>query len=422
MRRSSLAPVLAALLLAFACDRGEKKETPTAAAGAAAPAPEVKTPGVDPVRKVIRIGALNDESGPGAGIGKPYALGKRMLVRAIAEGGVKILPEGWTVELVEKDHAYNPQQSVQHYNAIKDEVLFIATSFGTPNTLPLRPMLERDKLVAFPASLASDMAENHYTPPLNTSYKLEAMRAMDWVVEQAGDAARIKAAVVYQQDDYGKDGQEGWLAAAKVHNVTVVDQQAVAPGQKDYAAVVASLKEKGATHVLLTTLPSSTAPILGTATQLGYTPVWIGSNPAWIDRFFDPQVVPPQILANFYWATPLAYWGEELPGMKAFLDAYEKYGKALSPPNHYLLISYAQGIIELEAAARALQAGPLTRESYLAALKTLKSYDAQGISQPLDMTGFPYVPSTRSRVLKPRLAERTWEVVAGYAVPRAAQI
>ena len=423
MRTLRLSVVLVAAIVATAaCSKEEKTPAPAVGQGVAAPAPAAPaeaTPGVDNVNKVIRIGALNDESGPGAGIGKPYALGKRMLAKAIVDKAVTMLPEGWTIQLVEKDHAYNPQQAVQHYNAIKDDVLFIATSFGTPNTLPLRPMLQRDGLVAFPASLASEMAETAYTPPLNTSYKFEAMRAMDWVVEQVGDAKKIKAGLVYQQDDYGKDGLLGWTEAAKRHGVEVVDQQAVAPGQKDYAAVVTSLKEKGATHVLLTTLPSGTGPILGTAAQLGFKPVWIGNTPAWIDRFFAPDVVPPQVLANFYWATGLTFWGEDVPGMKSFLEVYEKHGKQMSEPNFYVLISYAQGIIELEALKRAMAAGPVTRASYLKALQGLDNYDAQGLSQPISMKKFPYLPATRSRVLKPKLAEKTWEVVAPYAEPNS---
>jgi ABC-type branched-subunit amino acid transport system substrate-binding protein len=414
---------LVALLFALpACSKKPPDEAKSAATAPAA-APAVAAPGVDLAKKVIRIGALNDESGPGAGIGKPYAAGKRLLARAVAAGTLKTLPEGWTIELVERDHAYNPQQSVQHYNAIKDQVLFIAHSFGTPNTLPLRPMLARDGLVAFPASNASDMAESPYTPPLATSYKFEAMRAMDWVVEQAGDPGKIKAAIVYQQDDYGKDGLDGWTAAAKQHGVTIVDQQAVAPGQKDYAAVVTSLKEKGATHVLLTTLPSSTAPILGTAMQLGFTPTWIGNTPAWIDKFFEPQVIPPQVFASFYWSSALAFWGDaSFPGMKDFLAIYEQHGKDLGPPNLYLLISYVQGVIELEAAARALAKGPLTRESFLAGLQTIEGYEAGGLSNPISMKRFPYVPMTRARVLKPKMAEKSWEVIAPYAEPKGASI
>jgi ABC-type branched-subunit amino acid transport system substrate-binding protein len=410
------------LLALIACKKEEPAAPPAPAAArdaAAATAPRpAGTPGVDLANKVVKMGALNDESGPAAAIGKPYAIGKRMLAAAVKAGDVSALPEGWTIELVEKDHGYNPQQSVQHYNAIKDEVLFIAHSFGTPNTMPLRPMLTRDNLVAFPASLSSEMAEHAHTPPLGPSYRVEAMRAMDWAVEQAGDAKKVKAGVVHQQDDYGKDGLSGWTEAARHHGVEIVDQQAVAPGQKDYAAVVTSLKEKGATHVLLATLPSGTGPILGTAAQLGYKPVWLGNTPSWIDRFFDAQVIPPPVLAGFHWVTGLSYWGEDVPGMKEFLDIYEKH-KAMGEPNFYILASFFQGLVALEALHRAIEQDQVTREGFVAALKTVQGYDAGGLAQPIDLSKFPYVTSTRTRVLKPKLAEKSWEVAAPYAEPKS---
>ena len=78
----------------------------------AAAAPAIKTDkGVDLTKKVIKVGALNAESGPAAPLGKPFALGKRIMAAQVNAGG--LLPEGWTVEMVERDHGYNPQKSVQ---------------------------------------------------------------------------------------------------------------------------------------------------------------------------------------------------------------------------------------------------------------------------------------------------------------------
>ena len=92
--------------------------------------------------------------------------GRRVEDRRVDAGAVKSLPDGWKVELVEKDHAYNPQQSVQLYKEIKDQVLWLATSFGTPPTMPLLEDLKRDDMIAYPASLSSAMAANENTPPL----------------------------------------------------------------------------------------------------------------------------------------------------------------------------------------------------------------------------------------------------------------
>ncbi len=434
MKKSLVVWVIAALFVSFApaCRKKQpsgaqpaEPSVPAAqtekASGAEQPAaPALKADrGVDVAAKTIRIGALNDESGPGAAIGKPFAIGKRILARQVNAGAGGILPDGWKVALIEKDHGYNPQKAVEAYREIQDQVLFVGTSFGTPNTLPLRPFLERDDVMAFPASLSSELASHAHTPPLGPSYKVEAMRAMDWVVQQAGGAAGVKAGVVYQQDDYGQDGLDGWKAAARHHGVAIVGEQTVTPGQKDMAAVVTALKDAGATHVLLVTLPSATGPILGTAAQLQFAPIWIGNTAAWIDGFFSPSVIPSAVFANYHQMSGLPFWGEEAPGMDKFLDAYERFGKDLGPPDFYTLASYIQGLTQLEAARRAIESGDVTRAGYRTSMQSMKDWTAGGLIQPIDLTSLPYVTSTWTRVLKPDFEKPGWRQVADWAVPAA---
>lgn len=425
MKRLLVSMLLLALAGAGGCGKKKQEQEPRATdrpGETSTPAP--KLTGVDMDRKVVRIGMLNDESGPGAAIGKPFAAGKRLLTRLVnsqssgaQRGAGGFLPPGWTMELVEKDHGYNPQQAVQHYNAVRDHVLFIGTSFGTPNTLPLRPSLERDKLFAFPASLSSQMAEHEYTPPPATSYRMEARRALDFVVEQAGGADKVKAAIVYQEDDYGKDGLEGLREQAAIHGVKIVAETTVAPGQKDVTAVISTLKNAGATHVWLAALPSTTGPVLGTAHQLQYRPVWLGHTPAWLDRFFVKEVIPPEVFASFYWVTSFPYWGEKRPGMDTFVAAWDTLGKDLGEPDAYVLIGYLVGLIQVEALKRAIESGDLSREGYRKAIHSLEEFDAGGLMSPVDLSTVPYVVGKRTRVLKPVMDQKTWEVVADYAEP-----
>lgn len=378
------------------------------------------TPGVDVANRTVAIGMLNDESGPVAAIGRPWATGLRILVRQVNAGGSGYLPDGWKVQLVERDHGYNPQRSVQLFNEIRDQVLFIGTSFGTPNTLPLRPLLQRHQIVAFPISLSSKMAEFEFTPPIGPSYKLEVLRALDWMVEKAGGPKHIKLGVVYQQDDYGADGLEASRDGAAKLGLQIVTTQSYAAGQPDYTAVVAGLKDAGATHVILTTVPSATAPILGVAAQLDYKPVWVGNSASWIDRFFDAKVVPSTIFQNYHWVTSFTFWGENVPLMKPFLEAYEKYGRDLAPPDYYILAAYATGLMELQALSRTIQSGDLTRAGFLKALRGMKDYETYGATpEPLDFTQLPYVTGTKTRVLKPDFAKRSWTVAGGYAAPSA---
>jgi ABC-type branched-subunit amino acid transport system substrate-binding protein len=393
----------------------DKKAEPTG--DPSQPAPKRPLVGIDPDKKVVRLGALNDESGPAKQIGVAFANGKRLLARAVNAGTVKALPEGWKIELVEKDHGYNPQQSVQLYKEIRGDVLFLTTSFGTPPTLPLLEDLARDDVLAFPASLSSQMAQNAHTPPLGPSYAVEAMRAMDWAVEAAGGADKLKPGIIHQRDDYGEDGITGWRQAAAHHGVKIVSEQTVKPTDQDFTAVVKALKDAGANYVLLTVLPNHTPGILGTAAKMKYAPTWIGNTPAWVDVFFAK--LPPPLLANFHWVTGFAFWGEDVPGMKEFLAAWEAHGQGMGEPDFYILGSYVAGLVQLEALQRAIAADDVSRAGYRQALRSITDWDAGGMIQPVDLSKTPYVTSTRTRILKPDLAAKGWQPVADWAEPAA---
>ena len=347
-----------------------------------------------------------------------FANGKRLLVKAIDAGAVKVLPEGWKLKILAKDHGYNPQQSVQLYKELRDDVLFFATSFGTPPTLPLLEDLKKDNMVAFPASLSSKMAANEHTPPLGASYAVEAMRAMDWAVESAGGADKVKAAIIYQRDDYGEDGVAGWKQAAEFHKVKLVAEETIKPTDQDFTAVVKALKDAGATHVLLTVLPSATPGILGTAAKMQFAPMWIGQTPSWVDVFFAK--LPAPLVSNFVWVSSFAYWGEDVPGMKEFLAIWDAHGKAtMGEPDFYILASYVQGLAQAEALKRAIEANDVTRAGFKKALHSITDWNAGGLIPPIDLSKQPYVTSTRTRILKPVMEKRTWEKVADFADPKA---
>lgn len=418
MNKMMTAGLFVALCATFGC-KDEGTDTPTTNNTNTGAAPEIATDkGVDLDSKTIKIGALNDESGPALVIGKPYAAGKRILAAEVNAGGSGILPDGWKVELVEKDHGYNPQKSVQAYQEIKDDVLFIGTSFGTPPTLPLVPKLEEDNLVVMPASLSSKMAESEFTPPVATAYYFEAMRAVDWAIEDAGGADKVMMGIIYQNDDYGQDGIYGLEAAAEKLGVKVVSKQSVTATQTDVTASVKALQDAGANYVLLTVLPSKTGPILGTAAQLKFGPKWIGNTPAWADLFYSHEKLPAAVFANFYLATGVPFWGEESEGMKKFLAAFKAHGGD-TKQDWYILLSYLQGKAALEAAKRAIEAKDITREGYKKQLHTLTDYTADGMVPALDWSKAPYVVNTKSRIMKPDFENKSFTVVAEWADPKS---
>lgn len=418
-----LALILGLSLGACSTNKGTSKkvEPTTDEAKPDQAAPSIKGGiGVDVPKKLVRIGALNAETGPAAVLGKPWAIGKRVLAAEVNAEGSKLLPDGWKIELVERDHGYNPSKSQQGLAAIKDQVLFFATSFGTPPTMPLRPFLKKENIIAFPASLSSQMAEFEHTPPIGSPYSFEAHRAMDFAAENAGGADKVKAGIIYDQTDYGKDGLAGFKEGAKINGISIVAERAIKPGQKDFTAEIGALKGAGATHIVLTVLPSATGPILGTAAKMQFMPIWLGNTPAWVDAFFAHPKLPAVVFTNFYWMSGLPFWGEKVNGMDTFLASYEKHGKALYKPDFYLLTSYLQGRVAIEALSRAIAAKDVTRGGYMRSLRSIDNFDLGGMIKPISLKAFPYVTATQTRVLKPDFEKKSWTVVAPYADPKAA--
>lgn len=412
---------LLALLLAatFACDR-QPTETPDTESTTTDREQIQAGVGVDRDEHTIHLGALNGETGPAGVTGRAFATGKRILVDRVNGGDDDLLPGDWTIELHEREHGYDPARAVRDYERLRGEVLFLATSFGTPTTLRLRSFLEEDDILAFPASLSTKMAEHELTPPIGPTYRLEAMRAMDFAVERAGDPAEAQAGILYHDDDYGRDGLDGWQQAADTHGIEVVAEETVEPGADDVTSVVEALREADANYVLLATLPSATAPILRTARDRDYSPTWLGLTPSWVPAFFDPDgPLAHDTLQDFYRVTGLPYWGEDRPGMQAFLDAHEAHTDGEHARNVYVLASYIQGLLQLEILRRALEDGALTRQNVIDQLHTVTDWNADGLMPPLDFANTPYRPTPRVRVLEPVLDDNTWQVAGGYAEPKA---
>ncbi|MBI4259987.1 MAG: hypothetical protein HY658_05420, partial [Actinobacteria bacterium] len=106
----------------------------------------------------------------------------------------------------------------------------------------------------------------------------------------------------------------------------------------------------------------------------------------------------------------------------AFHGAFERLAAEEATTNFYILASYIQGLVEIEAARRAIEGGDISRAGYLEALRSISDFDARGLlNAPIDLTQFPYITNTDARVLQPGTGLQEWTVVSDYATPQAYQ-
>lgn len=359
--------------------------------------------GVDVAAKRLRLGALNDESGPAKAIGRPWAIGKRVLLQRVNRGETELLPEGWTIELVERDHGYDTERAKAALDEIRDEVLFVTTSFGTAQTLALRDTLVEADLVAFPASVSTALVGHPLTPPLGATYDAQARRAVDYVVENA-DGGEVRLAVVYQDDAFGQDVLAGAKTGAQAYGLSLALS---IPLQSDQDATVAAANADAAlvdgdiTHAVLGTLPPVTSAILDLAMDRDSVITWVGTTPSWSDRFAaEPRAA--QRLARYVQTSSLPFWGEDVPGMTEFERGFRAYGGG-AQADGYVLNSYVQGLVQLEAASTAIEAGDITRAGFRRALRQLRTVDAGGMLAPMDLSRMPGPVTDQVRILKPRI-------------------
>jgi branched-chain amino acid transport system substrate-binding protein len=151
------------------------------------------------------------------------------------------------------------------------------------------PFLEREGApLIFPLALNSAMC----TPPRRCVFTVDpSYRTQPWIMvkhlveAEQEDAPRL--AILYQDDDYGRDGLEGLREAAAWYGLPIVGEESHRRGAVDFGTQVLNLRQADPTHVILFTVIRETASVLKEAHRLGWAPRFIGASPAGIDRVVE---------------------------------------------------------------------------------------------------------------------------------------
>ena len=352
--------------------------------------------GVDVQNKTITLGILSPFSGPVADPqGKPLARGVEVFFKSANDrGGIN----GYKVVLLEKDSQYTPQIQVEQYNQIRNQVLMIADSFGTTTTLAIKDQAATDHMLVSVASLSSALTREKYLILVGTPYRLQTENAFDYVVNKL-DIKNPATGIIYQNDDYGRDGLTGYKEAISVYHLNDVGQATYAPTDTYFTAQVSQLKAAGAKYVFLTALPAVTAKIIGTAHALGYDPQWILQSPAFSPRLLAIPTLKP-LLSKAWVVNQGATWGDRSkPGMREMLDAVARYAPDQQPDSVFEF-GYTESKITYAILKQAITNNDLTRDGLLKAFESLKNVDLGGLLPPVTYGSSPNdrVPTRDSTV------------------------
>ena len=364
--------VLAALALSLgvvACGGGDDDDDEGGGGGEV-----TEVPGFD--GETIKLGVLTPLTGPVAVIGNPLTAGNEVFIEAVnAEGGIA---GQYPIELVQEDTQYRPDVAVQKYNQIKGDVVAFQQLLGTPTTLAVLPQLERDQMIAAPASLDALWVREENLLPIGGPYQIQAINALDYYInEDDGEGKNICSMI--QDDAYGEAGQAGVDFAAERLGFEVVDTQRFKVGDEDVTGQVQQLAQANCDAVFLVATPTDAGTIWGTAARLEFAPRWIGQSPSWIDELGASPLA--EYLAQTTWiAAEGTEWGDDsVPGMAQMLEDIEAH-RPKQEPDYYFAFGYNQARAMTALLEKAVELGDLSHEGMLQASEELGTVSFDGLT------------------------------------------
>ena len=218
----------------------------------------------------IRIGNTMPYSGPALAYG---VIGKTIAAyfnKVNAEGGIN----GRRINFISYDDGYVPQRAVEMTRKLveEDKVLLMFASLGTAPNLATRPYLNANKIPQlFVASGSSQWDQPHdfpWTMGFQPSYQAEAHVYAQYLLETR---SRGKIAILYQDDDFGKDYVKG-LKDGLGGKIPIVAEASYKVTDANVNQQIATLKASGADIFFDVTTPKFAVMAIRRAAELGWRP------------------------------------------------------------------------------------------------------------------------------------------------------
>src|SRR3954463_16783248 len=156
----------------------------------------------------IKIGNIMPYSGPASAYGVIGKTEEAYFKKINAEGGIN----GRKITFISYDDSYAPPKAVEQVRKLveSDEVLFVFNPLGTPSNSAIQKYLNGKKVpqlfVATGATKWNDPKDFPWTMGWQPSYQSESQIYAKYLLKEKPNA---KIAVLYQNDDYGKDYLKG---------------------------------------------------------------------------------------------------------------------------------------------------------------------------------------------------------------------
>src|ERR1700676_2428440 len=328
----------------------------------------------------IKIGNIMPYSGPASAygvIGKTEAAYFKKINDA---GGIN----GRKINFISYDDGYSPPKTVEQARKLveSDEVLFVFNSLGTPPNSAIHKYMNSKKVpqlfVATGATKWNDPKDFPWTMGWQPNYQSETQIYAKYILKEKPGT---KIAVLYQNDDYGKDYLKGLKdgLGAKAASMIVIEES-YANTEPSIDSHIVKLKSIGADVFFNVTTPKFAAQAIKKMSEIDWKPLHFLNNVS----VSIGSVMKPAGFENAQNIISSAYlkdtsdpqWKDDA-GMKAFDEFLTKYFPEGNRIDVNLMYGYtvAQGLVHVLKAC----GDDLTRENIMKQAASIKGLELGGL-------------------------------------------
>ncbi|MBN9541051.1 MAG: ABC transporter substrate-binding protein [Reyranella sp.] len=323
----------------------------------------------------IKVGQTIAYSGPASAYGQLGKVEEAYFKWLNAKGGIN----GRKITFVTLDDGYSPPKAVENVRRLveSDQVALVFNVLGTPLNMAIRPYMNQKKVpqlfIAAGATAFNDPAKFPWTMGWQPNLQAETAFYAKHLLARTPNA---KIAVLYQNDDFGKDMLHGLqIALGDKAKTMIVDTQNFQATDPTIDSQIIALKASGADTLFLFTYAKQAAQAIGKLDDLAWKPAtYLHLGAASVGATFKPAGLQKSkgiMTAGFMKDVTDPQWKDD-PDVKAWVAWMNENmpGAELSDSLNAAGFAYAQ---TLEQVLR--QAGDnLTRENIMAQAANLKNF------------------------------------------------
>ena len=387
-KRSIGATMLAAAVVVVASGCSTKAPESSGGGGGDAGAAGEVTTDIGVEGTTINLGVLTDLTGVFAALGNDITNANTLFWEE------QQVCDTYDVQLNVQDTGYVPQQGVQLYSGMKDSILAMQQTIGSPINTALAPEYEADQIVNFPSAWSKTLTEIPGTGVVGATYDVEIANGYDYMFREGLLKEGDTVGHIYFEGEYGANGLAGTKAVAAERNLQVIEAQ-IKPTDQDMSAQITQFKAAGVDMIALTVAPGQTASAAGVAEAQGLDVPILGSNPVFAPGLLQGPAAA-KIKEDLYIASPVSSFDAHPELLEQYQAAYPD-----AVPSLGVVVGFGMSEMMKQVLDAACENGDLTREGVLTAFNELTEVETGGLVVPIRGFELGKSPSLESFMLQP---------------------